>query len=210
MIKNNLLILFIITLFFSGCKQYNSHINNNYKTKSSLFFTNNNFTTINSAITEIANQLLVNIPSTTKKQHKFVITSFVHLENFTQTSRLGRILSESLINELHTRKFKIIDFRSQESISVNSMGEFSLTRDITRLKDEMPEALVVVGTYSILEDNKIILNVRIMNNFTSDVISTAKVVYKYHDCKQFDLCKKEDKKETPIVNDIPIKEDNYL
>ena len=210
MIKNNLLILFILTFLFTGCKQYNTHINGNYKTKSSLFFISNDFTNINSAITEIANQLLINIPSSTKKQHKFVITSFVNLENFTQSSSLGRVLSESLINELHTRKFKIIDFRSQESISVNSMGEFSLTRDISRLKDEMPEALIVVGTYSILEENKIVLNARIMNNFTSDVISTAKVVYKYYNCKQFNLCEKKDKKEKPIIKDIPIVEDNYL
>ena len=208
MIKNNTYLLFILILLFTGCNQYNNHINKNYKTKSSLFSNNNDFINLNSAVKEIANQLLLNIPSTTKKHNKFVITSFVHLENFTKSSSLGRVVSESLIDELHKRKFKIIDFRSQESISVNNMGEFSLTRDIARLKDEMPEALVVVGTYSILNETDIVLNARIMNNFTSDVISTAKVIYKYYNCEQFNICKKKEKKEKPIITEIPIVEYN--
>lgn len=209
MIKNNLFLLLII-IFLGGCKQYNNHINTEYKTKSSLFFSKDSFANMNNAIVEISNQLLVNIPSRTKKYNKFVITTFVSLEEFTKTSRFGRVISESLIDEMHTRKFKILDFRSQESISVNSKGEFSLTRDIIKLRDEIPEALIVVGTYSIIENNKIVINARIINNFTSDVISTAKVIYANYDCKQFDLCSKEIKMKKPVVNDISIIKDNYL
>jgi TolB-like protein len=202
-----MLVIFVFLL--SGCKQYSTHINKKYKTKSSLFFSNNNFKTLDKTVIEIANQLLVNIPYNTQKYNKFVLTTFVNLDKFSQTSQFGRLLAESLIDELHTRKFKILDFRTQQTILVNKNGEFTLTRDIIKLKDEIPEALIVVGTYSILNDNKIMINARIINNFTSDVVSTAKVVFRYNNCKQFNLCERIIKKKKPIVKNISRVQDDY-
>ncbi len=207
--KQSLILFFAIILLFSACQQYdNTHINKDYKTQTPFFSGDNEYYDINNATKEIANQLLLNIKSSTKKQNKFVITSFVNLDDFTQTSKFGRVLGESLIDELHTRKFKIIDFRSQKAISVNGNGEFSLTRDINKLRDEMPDALIVVGTYSVIGYNLVDINVRIMNNFTSDVISTAKVKYYYTDCSLLNICKKTIKKKVIITN-IPIEGDKY-
>lgn len=208
--KNIISLLFFTILLLTGCQQYdNTHINKDYKSKTPFFISDNEYEDIDDAIKEIANQLLLNIKSSTQKQNKFVITTFVDLNDFSKTSKLGRALAESLIDELHTRKFKIIDFRAQEAISVNKNGEFSLTRDIDKLKDEMPEALVVVGTYTVVGNNIVEINVRIINNFTSDVISTAKVKFFYTDCSAFNICKKINQKRKVIVNNINIEEDKY-
>jgi len=202
-------IFLIVAIFFlTGCKQYNYHINKNYKTKSSIFSPSNSFDNINKAVKEIADQLLINIPAKTQKYNKFVITTFVNLNKFSQTSNFGRIFSESLIDQLHTRNFHIVDFRTQDVIVVNRAGEFSLTRDVEKLRDEMPDALIVVGTYSVLNNHQAIINVRIVNSTTSDVISTAKVVYNYQDCKQFNFCKIIPKKKKPIIKFIPITKDD--
>jgi len=219
MITKHFFILILVSFSFISCSQNTSHINVNYKTKSSLFSNNNSsFDNLDDVTTEISNQLLVNIKSSMQKNNKFVISTFVDLNEFTKTSPFGRALSESLINELHTRNFKILDFRTTQSISVNSTGEFSLTRDILKLRDEMPEALVVIGTYTLLENDKIVINTRIVNNFTSDVISTSKVIYKYKDCKKFDLCEQKFEKQIieikkpkkKVIQKIPFIEDNYL
>jgi TolB-like protein len=202
-------IIITISILFTACSQNNTHINNSYKTKSSIFFnTNNTYDDLDTTIGEIANQLLVNIKSSTQKNNKLALTSFVNLNEFTQTSDFGRALGESLFNELHVRKFKLLDYRSLDTILVNKTGEFSLTRDILKLKDSIPEALIVVGTYSLLENNKIVINTRIINNFTSDVLSTSKVVYKYQDCKKFNLCGDKFKK-VKIKNNQFI-QDDYL
>jgi len=177
----------IITLILTSCSQ-NNNINNRYKALPLGFFSNSNFTDLNKAITEISNQLLLNIPYNKQKNNKFVITTFVNLNDFKQTSKFARVISESLIDELHKKRFKILDYRTQDVISVDENGEFLLTRDTLKLRDEIPQSLLVVGTYSIIDKKTLVINGRIIDNFTSVVLSTAKVTYEYEDCKILDIC----------------------
>lgn len=202
------LLFTVITVSLVGCKQSNTPINNKYKKSKFSYFADKHFDDLDNAIMEISNQLLLNIDSNSHKNNKIVVTSFVSLDEFTKTSSFGRMVGESLINELHSRKFKLIDFRASEAMTVNQNGEFTLSRDIDKLKDEMPEAFVLVGTYSLLDTKRLVLNARIVNNFTSDVLSTARVVYEFEDCKRFDLCpkimpkKKPEPKKSKILVDM--------
>lgn len=207
MIYKLLSLSLLLLLSISGCKQDRVSHNSKYTAYSLSIYTDNEFHDLNKAIDEIANHLLLNINAKKHKYNKVVVTSIVNLEDFSNTSQFGRMLGESLINELHYRKFKVIDFRATEAITINQNGEFSLTRDIDRLKDEIPEALVLVGTYSILDKNRLVINTRIVNNFTSDVISTSRVVYRYKDCKVFELCEEVSDEKKKVVNNLQIMED---
>lgn len=209
MVNFNLKILFVLTflVLFSGCKQNSEYINNDYRHSNLSFFVDKRFTDVDAAVAEIANQLLLNIPSNAQKQNKIILTTFVDLNTLAKTSPLGRVISESLIDELHSRNFKIIDFRMQEMLTINKNGEFSLTRDVSKLKDEVPEALIVVGTYSVIDDSAVVLNARIMNTFTSDVISTAKVIYHFKNCEEFNICKEVEKPKDVKVTKMKILED---
>jgi len=187
--KKNFLLISSFIIFFTACTSTNgSNINQDYRSTDLSFFSNSSQESIDLAIVEISNQLLLNIPSRQQKKNKFVITTFVNLNDFTKTSKIARVISETLINEMHTRKFKIVDFRTQEALAVDKNGEFVLTRDAQKLRDEIPESLVIVGTYSIINAKEVIINARIINNFTSEVLSTAKVIYQYKDCKLLDIC----------------------
>jgi len=205
MIKN-FLILSVITLFFISCTNSNKNINNKYRVSTLSFFSNNHYDDLNNAVIELSNQLLLNIKSSNQKNNKFTVTTFVNLNDFQSTSSFGRVISETLINELHTRNFKVIDFRTQDSLSVDNNGEFILTRDTNKLKDEIPQSLLLAGTYSKINENQIVLNARIVDNFTSEVISTAKVIYTYENCEDMNICF--DKNKKPNYSSIPIKEDN--
>jgi len=198
---------FLFFLLLSGCKQNTEHINSGYKNSNFSLFVDKRYSDLDKAVIEISNQLLLNIPESAQKQNKIILSTFVNLDTLSKTSQYGRVISESLIDELHSRKFKIIDFRMQEVITVNNNGEFLLTRDITKLKDEVPEGLIVVGTYSMIENNQVVLNARIMNPFTADVISTAKVIYKFNNCKEFDICEDNQKKNMPPPMKMKILED---
>ena len=94
------------------------------------------FTTLNDTILTIADQLFDTQPKH-RNSTKIILTSFVDLENFDKTSTLGRLLSESMYNELHIRKFEITDFRGQNNVSVNMDGEFHITRNTEKLKDDI-------------------------------------------------------------------------
>ena len=204
MIKN-FIILSIISLFFISCTNNSKNINTKYRASTLSFFSNNHYNDLNNAVIELSNQLLLNIKSSNQKNNSFMVTSFVNLNNFKSTSSFGRVISETLINELHTRKFKVIDFRTQDSLSVDNNGEFILTRDTNKLKDEIPQSLLIAGTYSKINEKQIVLNARIVDNFTSEVISTAKVIYTYENCKTMNICF--DKKINSYSNTMPIKED---
>ena len=77
-----------------------------------------------------------------------LITSFVRLDNFKKTTEFGRVISESLINELSNRGFNIIEFRGQLGVSVNAQGEYFITRNVSKMKENVQNSFIVVGTYS--------------------------------------------------------------
>ncbi len=179
-------ILIIATVFlFTGCLNqtpYNKYID--------IKFTQPLHNNLHSAISDLSAQLL----KTTKPKRLLdgvVITSFVSLKDFKKTTQLGRLLGESMLTELHTKGFKVHDFRGRDSIVVNKTGEFYITRDAKLLKDEIDNANILVGTYSQFDQDSILLNVRIIEFETGTLISSARAVYTVSDCKLLNNCTKD-------------------
>lgn len=200
--------IIIVMFTFNACNlQKNDPINSNYQISKTSLFSNNKFTDMDSAIKEIANQLLLNISRNHQINYKFAVTSIVNLDDFESTSSFGRMISESLINELHEKRFKVIDFRTRSVMKINGDGEFVLTRNGDELKDEMPYTLTLVGTYSILDDHRLVINTRIIDIFSSEVYSTSRVIYTYDDCSKYDLCQSGSLQKMKKINTIQIKED---
>jgi len=56
-----------------------------------------------------------------------------------------------MLSELHKIGFKVLDFHGKDAMLVNKDGEFYITRDITKLKDEINNANILVGTYSLFD-----------------------------------------------------------
>jgi len=120
-----------------------------------------------------------------------LITSFVRLDNLKKTSEFGRVMSESLINELSNRGFNIVEFRGQVSVSLNNEGEYFITRDVSRLREQIVNTYVVVGTYS-RQFGKVMLNARVIDNSNGRIISTSRSTYDHglrNDCRIFKDCK---------------------
>lgn len=145
---------------------------------------------LNGAIVAMADQLFV---SNTFKERKpsLILTSFVDLNQLQKTTIFGRLLSESMFNELHIRNFHVTDFRGQNAVSVNEDGEFHITRDVDKLKDHISATeYIVVGTYVKFENHSVLINARILDSENGSIISTARVIYRPEDCTVFDLCYK--------------------
>jgi len=143
---------------------------------------------LEATISSLATQIMTNKKLDTKKP--VVVTSFVSLGQFKTTSEFGRVVGESLIDELSNRGFNVIEFRGQLSISVNEKGEYFLTRKPHEMKKDVPSTYVVVGTYS-RQNGKVILNARVIDNITGKVISSARSTYNHglaYDCVMFGDC----------------------
>ncbi|MGM0519423.1 MAG: FlgO family outer membrane protein [Campylobacterota bacterium] len=145
--------------------------------------------TLESTINSLATQMMRNQKLMTNKP--VIITSFVRLDQFKKTTEFGRIISESLINELSNRGFNIIEFRGQVGVSVNDEGEYFITRKVRQMKGKTPNTYVVVGTYSRQYKN-VILNARVIDNATGRIITSARSTYHHgraNDCMLFNDCK---------------------
>jgi TolB-like protein len=144
--------------------------------------------TLEATITSLAAQMMQNKKMDTNKP--VLITSFVRLDEFKKTTEFGRVVSESLINELSNRGFNIIEFRGQMAVSINDEGEYFISRKPNELKGSIPNTYVVVGTYS-RQAGKVMLNARVIDNITGKIISSARATYAHgvaNDCMLFRDC----------------------
>jgi TolB-like protein len=150
------------------------------------------YSSLNNTIIDIADQLF-DTKLNKKNPPRVILTSFVDLDNLENTSTFGRLVSESMFNELHIRKFLVTDFRGQEAVTVNEDGEFHISRDVEKLKDVV-EAVeyILVGTYVKFENQSLLINARILDSISGNVFSSARVVYKPKDCSLFDVCVKKE------------------
>lgn len=101
-----------------------------------------------------------------------IVTSFANLDDLSETSSLGRLIGEQLMHEMKVRGWNVIDMRVTKSISVNPSGEFSLSRDLGRIRDTFKVGSVVVGTYTKTSDG-LLLSARVIDVSTGAVVSTA-------------------------------------
>ena len=143
--------------------------------------------TIDEVITNIADQLLSSTKLENIKADTVAITSFVDLHKFNKTTHFGRVLGESMYSELFKRGFTITDFRGQSSISINANGEYFISRDHKRLKSSFTNKYVLVGTYTIF-NQQYMINVRIIDNISGVVVATARTFYDNNSCELSESC----------------------
>ena len=147
-----------------------------------------NQNSLEATIASLSTQIMQNKKLDTNKP--VLITSFVRLDKLKETSEFGRVIGESLINELSNRGFNIIEFRGQMAVSINDKGEYFISRKPHEIKGSALSTYIVVGTYS-RQSGKVILNARIIDNITGKIISSARPTYEHglaNDCMLFRDC----------------------
>lgn len=174
-----LLISLLVVIGFNGCssknRAYKSMQNNPHIDE-----------TINESIISLSNELVKT--NRIKGDEKIAITSFVELHQLNKTTHFGRKLSESLFSELHKRGFTVIDARGTKTIRINADGEFFITRDIELLdKKRIENSYVFVGTYTRFGDG-VMLNGRIIDNKSGEVVSAARTIIDINDCDLYENC----------------------
>lgn len=133
--------------------------------------THSNVGRFNAQIIFMADQIERNVDRESF-QNTFIVTSFSNLNRLSETTRFGRLVSENLIHELQVRRWKIFEVRLTKDIIINETGEFSLSRDIKKIKDIYMVGGIITGTYSVA-DGHIIVNARVIDINTGLVVSSA-------------------------------------
>lgn len=134
---------------------------------------------------ELAEQLVENA-SIRLNSAKVGITNLVGVTGqYDQSSPLSMVLSEQLVQELHSRELSVLDFKATDFIRVTPKGDFALTRDYLELDEIMPITHVLVGTLSHHRDG-VMANARLVNINTKEVASVAQVLIPESAVRQLD------------------------
>ncbi|MBJ6726781.1 FlgO family outer membrane protein [Geomesophilobacter sediminis] len=127
----------------------------------------------NSQVINLAEQLEKNLD---KKLlgNTYIVTSFANLDKLSETTPFGRLVAENLVHELQVRSWKLFDIRLTKDLIVNDSGEFSLSRDLKKIRESYKVSGIVVGTYSV-NRTSIILNARVINLDSGLVVSAGQI-----------------------------------
>ena len=127
-------------------------------------------------IRELGEQLIADIRDCSLQGTVALPTAFVNLDNFNESSSLGRLISEQLFYEFNQRGFPIREYRIADSIRVRPKeGEFSLSRELGDLSIHSPGSVVIVGTYS-GDKQALFINARLVRPSDGRVLRTANLV----------------------------------
>lgn len=135
-------------------------------------------------------------------ENTFVVTSFTNLNRLSETTAFGRLVAEDLIHELQVRKWRVFEVRLTKDVVINETGEFSLSRDIKKLKDMYKVGGIVTGTYSVANDH-VIVNARVIDIETGLVASSAQVHMPVNWFTDALLFNEDNLKPMKIVGDAP-------
>lgn len=125
---------------------------------------------------ELVSQLLDTWPGDSLTNVVALPTTFVSLDNFQETSGLGRFMAESLFYEFNTRGFGVREYRTNGVIHMApGRGEFTLSRALPDIKIDSDWAGLVVGTYY-RDRDVVFVNVRMIRPSDGLVLRTAQLV----------------------------------
>lgn len=125
----------------------------------------------NASMMFLAEQLDRNV-AVDMRQRPTIVTNVVTLNALNETSPLGRLISEHLMHELQVRSWAVMDIRLAKELMINDQGEFTLSRDAKKLRDNMPALNVITGTYTATTDG-VLVSVRAVDLPSGRVLSTA-------------------------------------
>ena len=94
------------------------------------------------------------------RQSPILVSSFVNLDDLTESSTFGRMLSDKLAAQFNVHGYKTIDTRLRQKILVQEgTGELMLSRDLDAIGAKHRAVAALVGTYAVGMD-KVYVTVR--------------------------------------------------
>ncbi len=111
------------------------------------------------------------IPPRYNRDEVIVVTSYVKLADFTETSNFGLVMGEQMLSRLASFGFLVRETRIKDVFYQGKNGEFVLTREFSRLVQEMDADLVLIGTYMETRQH-VLLNTRLVDFRNNEIISS--------------------------------------
>lgn len=105
-----------------------------------------------------------NIHREMPKQVPILVATLVNIDSLTESSRLGRIISEQLQARLSQHGYSVVELKLRGNLFVKQdQGVLLLSREIKDITTNHKAQAVVVGTYAVA-NNHIFINLKVVGN----------------------------------------------
>lgn len=112
--------------------------------------------------------------SDTDANINIAVTTLVDLDSsLTKSNQLGNQISETLIHQLQKFGYGVVDFKTTQTIDVNSRGDFAFSRDIEKLSEDQMASHVLAGTL-IYRSDAVVVNTRVINAHTKKIVASSR------------------------------------
>lgn len=102
-----------------------------------------------------------------------IVATIVNIDELTESSRLGRTVSETIASRLSQRGYQVIELKLRGNIFVQrSQGELLLSRELRDISISHKAQAVVVGTYSTAK-NFVHLNLKVISGDTQNIVAAT-------------------------------------
>ena len=105
-------------------------------------------------------------------QRSIAAASFVNIDDLSESSSFGRIVSQQLASRLSGHGFQIIEMLLRKSVYIQQQaGEFLLSRELKNISKEHNVQAAIVGTYAVGK-NSVYVTAKIVDSASSIVIAS--------------------------------------
>jgi TolB-like protein len=105
-------------------------------------------------------------------QRSIAAASFVNIDDLSESSSFGRIVSQQLASRLSSHGFQIIEMLLRKSVYIQQQaGEFLLSRELKNISKEHNVQAAIVGTYAVGK-NSVYVTAKIVDSASSIVIAS--------------------------------------
>ncbi|MEJ5243687.1 MAG: FlgO family outer membrane protein [Desulfomicrobiaceae bacterium] len=141
------IILVLIAIAMVGCNTlgYNSVKEPTYEDAAVSKFVQANYAATDALLGSLRKPIASHLP--------IMVATLVNIDELTQSSRLGRLISEQIGARLTQLGYNVIELKLRGDIFIKrSEGELLLSREIKDIMQYHKSNTVVVGTYSVAKD----------------------------------------------------------
>ena len=100
-----------------------------------------------------------------------IVATIVDIDELTESSRLGRTISEQICSRLTNIGFPVVEIKMRGNIFVKrDEGELLLSREISQIMQHHNAQAVVVGTYAVAK-HSIYVNLKLISKFNNVILA---------------------------------------
>lgn len=127
---------------------------------------------MNELVSEATERLLDSNPQL-EKYNPLIAASFVNIDALTESSTLGRLLSELFASSMAREGFLVREVKMRDSLFIEeNVGELILSRELQRLTSVHSARAILLGTYAIGQTH-VYVSVRVVRASDSMVLGVT-------------------------------------